>query len=749
MACSDTQVAKVSQPPVVSIETPVDGSILDEGVPIPMRGHVVDEAYENELTALAAVWTVDGGRVCAEAVVDAGGTSTCDHTFEPGTATIGFTVTDPDGLSDAASSNVTIQEVNYPTISLEAPYNAQLVNLGDVVTFTARVGDVEDRPDQMTMSWSSDLDGEFSTQGASSDGEASFAFDGLSVGTHALTVTVTDTDGHASVDRATLYVNGVPEAPTVAIEPDPATSAGAIVATIVSDAVDPNNDPVTYRYEWYQNGVLTADVANTILPPNLVEGHTWEVRVYPTDGYGEGDFGSATAVIGNGAPSATSVTISPTTAYTNDTLTAVVSGWYDADGDVETYLYAWSVNGTTIAGAEDATLAGTFFVRGDSVTVTATPWDGTDAGLPVTSGARVIQNSVPTAPTVAISPTRPEDDDALVCRVTGASTDADGDAVAYAYSWTKDGAATAYTTDTVDAGATGNNETWACTVVPSDGTDVGPSGTSSVVVDDYTAPDAPVLSGVDPYRNEDSVTIVGTGEAYATITLYIVSSSSSTTQTTTASSGGTFSFALTGLTRGVSYTYYATATDADGNVSANSNTIGTEACDPVDDYEDATGYGDTCPDPVIDWSVLPDDGLTTLTLAGNILEAGDDDWFLVQTDDDAQSGYNNYRFHVELVDGAGDYTFVVYEGGCTTTYLECDSGSSSDPEGSGYTEFERYAQDQGDGGHGVPSDTRACASGSASYNVCDDLSNDYYIHVVRTSSYSCANYEIEVTNGVW
>ncbi len=103
---------------------------------------------------------------------------------------------------------------------------------------------------------------------------------------------------------------------------------------------------------------------------------------------------------------------------------------------------------------------------------------------------------------------------------------------------------------------------------------------------------------------------------------------------------------------------------------------------------------------------------------------------VVQTSDVATTGINYYNFHVEPVDGAGDYAFVVYEGGCSSSHLDCGSGSTSDPEGAGYTAYQFFAQDVGDGGHAIPGDTRACSTGSAYYNNGEDLSSDYYIHVI-------------------
>ena len=264
----------------------------------------------------------------------------------------------------------------------------------------------------------------------------------------------------------------------------------------------------------------------------------WQVEVTPYDGFDTGPFGADDIVIGNAPPTVSSVTITPTVAYTNDTLTAVPTGFSDSDGDAEAYRYQWARNGSDISGATDATLAGTYFSKGDDLTVTVTPWDGTSAGSPATSGVREIQNSLPTAPVVAITPEYPEDDDALQCNVVSASTDDDGDVISYTYGWTNNGTASSVTTDTVGASDTSNADVWVCTVTPDDGTASGSGGSDTVEVNDYTAPDAPVLTAIDTYRNEDSVTIIGTAEAFATVTLSWTTSTGTGTDTTTANAAG-------------------------------------------------------------------------------------------------------------------------------------------------------------------------------------------------------------------
>ena len=153
---------------------------------------------------------------------------------------------------------------------------------------------------------------------------------------------------------------------------------------------------------------------------------------------------------------------------TDDTLTATVVA-SDAEGDAISLDYEWSVNGAVAQSGAMNTLAGSFFDRGNVVSVSVTPSDANATGAAVMDGLTVV-NTAPMAPSVVLSPTAPvENVDDLVCVASG-SNDADGDSISYSFTWTVDGVAFNGATSSgassiVPAINTFASELWECSVV--------------------------------------------------------------------------------------------------------------------------------------------------------------------------------------------------------------------------------------------------------------------------------------------
>ena len=195
---------------------------------------------------------------------------------------------------------------------------------------------------------------------------------------------------------------------------------------------------------WYRGSTFVLTSPN--LPSsNTNKGETWTFRVTPSDGF---DLGttvvSGPVVIGNTAPSFTGVTITPSPAFDDDTLTANTFGWEDPDGDSESYIWLWQKLVSTvwqnIGGATSQTLTTANFVPGDTLRVTATANDGVDLGNSLIAMSYIVDSEAPThdAPVLVSSSGNNGTDEDLI--VTPQNTyDADGDDVTNVYNWIIDG----------------------------------------------------------------------------------------------------------------------------------------------------------------------------------------------------------------------------------------------------------------------------------------------------------------------
>jgi len=650
-----------------------------------------------------------------------------------------------------------------PSIAIQDPADGSTFYDGQDISFRALVvtHDGTD-PTELTSQWVADSESMCNGNPVEADGstKCTYVFDGT--GDYSVVATIAD-PYHGLVNSPPITIHiGENQAPGITLVAPVTGDEFATDDLIVFEATVSDAEQSPDELEVTIVTSLDGDLGFTATPASsgeytaagyLSEGtHLVTAKVF--DSYGRSDQDTITIdVYAHGPPSVDTVSIEPSPATTGDDLIANPQGWEDKDGAAEKYHYAWykaDSSGTMVVDSGEATdtYPSGKTTKGDLFQVEVTPYNTYGDGTAKTSPTIEIQNSLPTAPSVTITPSSPEPEDNLQCGITTASTDADLDPISYTYEWYANGVLTVITSNVVTASYTANGDTWECVVTPSDGEDEGTAGSASVSVADVSAPDAPVIDTPYAYRNDDSVTLTGTCEAACALTFYCADSLSSWTDYGTCDTAGEFTY-TTSLTRGQVSECYATCEDSAGNLSSDSNTVSTEVCDPYDEYEDASGYGDAGSDAIDEWGALSDNGTTTITIEANVLDDDSEDWYVVSTTDDVSSDYSAgidyYNFAVDMVSGTSDYAFIVYKGSSDPTDQECPSS------GSGVTEYNDYVEDVGDGSHTVPSDTRSCSSGSAYYNNCNDMSNSYYIQVFRRSSRvtSCQQYELEITNGVW
>ncbi len=425
-ACrNDTGVKVYNDLPEATIMSHPDESEFFVGDVVEFYGSVSDGNHDAE--DLEASWFVGEDAACAPATPDDGGNTSCVITLEAEHNSVRLEVRDPEDGGGNDTITILVSTGEPPVIVLTEPEDGEIYAEGDSVTFSAEITDVDDAFDAITVEWKSDLDSIISTQGPDAGNIAQFATSNLSAGTHNITVTATDSRGLPSTALTSITINGVPSQPTVSITPDPANTTEHLTAS-ASGSEDPDGQAVTYDYEWLLNGSTVTSGAQ-LDASNTNRGETWTVRATPSDGINTGLAGEASITISNAPPEVVSVSISPNSPSTQDTLTCSATT-SDPDGDTVTVSYQWLVDGNPQSSTTD-TLSGPF-QQGNEVTCRVTPNDGSDDG-DFGEGSVIINNSPPTIASVTLSPSPVYTNDILTAVVS--ATDPEGDAMTYTFEW--------------------------------------------------------------------------------------------------------------------------------------------------------------------------------------------------------------------------------------------------------------------------------------------------------------------------
>ena len=352
-----------------------------------------------------------------------------------------------DGTASSApvtSSSVIVANTSpSATVTLDDPSPATSAT----VTATATTADADGDDTSLTYVWR--VDGttrQITVTSSLTDGfDLSLAGNGDNGQIVTVTVTPTDgtDDGSPVTDTATVG-NATPVVDSVTIDQTSPRTNDVLSATVTSH--DPDGDALTTSYQWTMNGGDIAGATASTLDLSLAgdgnSGDQIRVRVIVADAsLSSSPVTSSPVAIANTAPTAT-VTLNDHSPNTSATLTANASV-NDADADGVTLTYVWRVDGTVRQTTPGAALSDSFDLslagngdNGQIVTVTVTPNDGTDDGVPVADSASV-GNAAPVVDSVAIGEASPRTNDTLTAAVT--SHDPDGDPLTTDYQWTKNG----------------------------------------------------------------------------------------------------------------------------------------------------------------------------------------------------------------------------------------------------------------------------------------------------------------------
>ncbi|MEC8423039.1 MAG: hypothetical protein VX000_04630, partial [Myxococcota bacterium] len=442
-------------------------------------------------------------------------------------------------------------------------------NEGDFVSFAATVADNEDIPTDIDLSWWSDLDGEFSTQGPDSTGAIAFSYGALGAGMHSIRVTATDSDGLYAVAALNLNINAVPTAPTVSIAPNPAVTSDALTAS-ASGSIDPDGSgTVSYTYAWFEDGVRSGASTSAVFPSSdTVKNASYRVVVTPDDGTGRGPTGEAEIVVVNADPVLTGPTLSASTAVVGDVLSCSASA-VDVDGDSVALTYSWS-DGTTgtnyvVTDADDP---------GDVITCTVVADDG-DGGTATAAVSAVVDNTEPVITGVTVSPGTAQVGDILTCAAT--ATDADGGAPAVSYAWSGGGAGSSYTV--LETDDPGDVLTCTATATDADGGVATATATATILNTD------PVVDSVSispaAATNDDTLTCAASASDADGGSPSVAYSWDNLSTGASLGSSAVLDLSAVAVASADTVQCTATATDADGGSGTGSATLAVENRDPT------------------------------------------------------------------------------------------------------------------------------------------------------------------------
>jgi hypothetical protein len=329
-----------------------------------------------------------------------------------------MTVLDEVGATCTTAINDTIGTP--PSITIDSPVNGEIYSEGSSLDFMATISDAQDQADEVSIDWT--LNGtSVSSQGATSSGIAQYLDGSLSYGSYNLVVIATDTDSLTDSDQLSFTINGLPTAPMLSLNPDPASTSDGLTANIDTPSIDPEGTTVSYSYEWQLNNVVQFSYTASTIPSSATnKGDEWRVGVTPNDGIADGFIGEVSIIIQNTGPSMSAVSILPSGATFNDDTLTCSATIIDPD-EIPNISYEWSISGSIIGNASTLDLTTTGIMPDDVLlcTITATDSDGVMATDSIT---RMIDNRAPTL-SVLISTNGTTNTGELTCTATTSDVD--------------------------------------------------------------------------------------------------------------------------------------------------------------------------------------------------------------------------------------------------------------------------------------------------------------------------------------
>jgi hypothetical protein len=299
-------------------------------------------------------------------------------------------------------------------------------------------------------------------------------------------VEVVALDGQAEsapVRAEVVVADTAPGPVAVALCEGPVPSGTVPEVRVTRPSVDPDGDPVSYRYEWSLNGAVLPQAQQAKLGIPLKKRDVVRVQVTPWDGELPGPSVVATCAGRNTPPTAPVAALEPAAPTALTGITVVIrQPSTDADGDPITYRHRWWRNGLPFQLDGPAVAPGTLR-HGEAWRVEVAAFDGDQAGEPQLLNVTVA-NTPPPAPGVTLKPAAPLTGGSLTCEALAPERDADGEAITLGYRWSRNDRPepAAEGQAVLPPGLVRRGERWRCEAWTSDGFAESPHAAAEVTI---------------------------------------------------------------------------------------------------------------------------------------------------------------------------------------------------------------------------------------------------------------------------
>ena len=224
--------AATNTAPTVSISSPVSGSQVAVGDAVNFKASASDKE-DGDMTSQVLWYSSKDGWLDASTTLSVG-----DHTITAGVKDSGGLVT-----TDTIQLSVVEKTNTAPSVAITSPSSQTEVTNDKVITLSASASDAEDGNLSTKVQWYSSVDGNIASSTT------------LSVGTHTITASVTDSGSLTAKDSIVVYVSEpvVYTEPTVSIV-YPASGTHVEVGTTITmkaSATDDTGSDVSGDLRWY------------------------------------------------------------------------------------------------------------------------------------------------------------------------------------------------------------------------------------------------------------------------------------------------------------------------------------------------------------------------------------------------------------------------------------------------------------------------------------------------------------------